>query len=171
MLSKQKETFVPPDASFLYASLSTPCGSEIRSVPRFPSRFMPFIHKICINYFIHYFSLSVASALSLFGILLSVGRFLYGNVVDRIGAYRANYFFGGAVIIGQLLCCLACTQQPAILYLAMTSRGLCLPLSIVGYSMRATDFSDAPPIVRRCSASNSFTVPTPWPLKPSRASS
>lgn len=102
-----------------------------------------------------YFSLSVASALSLFGILLSLGRFLYGNVVDRIGAYRANYFFGGAVIIGQLLCCLACTQQPAILYLAITFRGLCLPLSTVGYSMRATNFSDAPPIVRRCSASNS----------------
>ena len=71
---------------------------------------MPFIHKICINYFIHYCSLSVASALFLFGILLSLGRFLYGNVVDRIGAYRANYFFGGTVIIGQLLCCLACTQ-------------------------------------------------------------
>ena len=120
--------------------------------------------------FYTYFSLSAASALSLFGILLSLGRFLYGNVVDRIGAYRANYFFGGAVIIGQLLCCLVCTQQPAILYLAITFRGLCLPLSTVGYSMRATDFSDAPPIVRRCSASNSFTVPTPWPLKPSRAS-
>lgn len=116
-----------------------------------------------------YSFLSVAFALSLFGILLSLGRFLYGNVVDRIGAYRANYFFGGAVIIGQLLCCLACMQQPAILYLAITFRGLCLPLSTVGYSMRATDFSDVPPIVRRCSASNSFTAPTPWPLKPSRA--
>lgn len=57
----------------------------------------------------HYCSLSAASALSLFGILLSVERFLYGNVVDRIGAYRANYFFGGAVIIGQLLCCLVRT--------------------------------------------------------------
>ena len=118
MLSKQKETFVPPDASFLYASLPTPCGSEIRSVPCFPSRFMPFIHKICINYFMHYFSLSAAAALSLFGLLLSLGRFLYGNVVDRIGAYR---FF------------------------------------------RCATYSQALQCIQL------FTVPTPWPLKPSRA--
>ncbi len=90
-----------------------------------------------------YSPLSIAFALSLFGILLSLGKFLYGNVVDHIGAYRANYFFGGALITGQLLCCLARTQQPAVLYLSMIFRGLGLPLSTVGYSMWAADFSDS----------------------------
>lgn len=90
-----------------------------------------------------YSPMTVAFALSLFGLLLSVGKFLYGCITDRLGTYRSNYLFGISIILGQILCCFAFTQNTSVLFISMVLRGLGLPLSTVGFSMWALDFSDS----------------------------
>lgn len=90
-----------------------------------------------------YSPMTVAFALSLFGLLLSVGKFLYGCITDRLGTYRSNYLFGACIILGQILCCFAFTQSSSVLFISMVLRGLGLPLSTVGFSMWALDFSDS----------------------------
>lgn len=87
--------------------------------------------------------MTIAFALSLFGLLLSVGKFLYGCITDRLGTYRSNYLFGVSVILGHILCCFAFTQNTSILFISMALRGLGLPLSTIGFSMWALDFSDS----------------------------
>lgn len=86
--------------------------------------------------------MTVAFSLSLFGFILSLGKFLYGCITDRVGSYHSNFLFGLFVIIGQILCCFAYTRNNVILFSSMILRGLGLPLTTVGYSIWATDFSD-----------------------------
>lgn len=84
---------------------------------------------------------STSLLLSLLGIALTLGKCLYGQITDHIGARRSGWLFFSLMILGQVLCCFANSRIPAVNTLAMLFLGVGLPLSTVGLSVFARDFS------------------------------
>ena len=90
-----------------------------------------------------YDPMTVSFALSIFGLILSASKFMYGILTDKYGSYFANYFFGGFVLIGKILCCFSFTLNTPLLFICVIILAIGLPTSTVGYSMWAADFSDS----------------------------
>ena len=82
-----------------------------------------------------------SSAVSIFGFALMSGKCAYGAVCDRLGAQRTNWIFGGMLLTGLFLCVLANLRSSALMYLSAVLYGGGVPLSTVGLSIWAADFS------------------------------
>lgn len=82
-----------------------------------------------------------SSAVSIFGFALMSGKCAYGAVCDRLGAQRTNWIFGGMLVTGLFLCVLANLRSSALMYLSAVLYGGGVPLSTVGLSIWAADFS------------------------------
>lgn len=85
----------------------------------------------------------VTLAISLFGIALTTGQYIYGHVTDRIGTYQSNFLFLGMQAAGWLVIGLAGDGVGAALVGGVALIGLGLPTSAVGVSLWAADFSSA----------------------------
>ena len=83
-----------------------------------------------------------ASAVSVFGLMLMAGKCVLGVVCDRFGGYKANYLFGTLMALGVMLSIFARADSPALMYAAAILYGFGCPLSTVGISIWAGDFSD-----------------------------
>lgn len=86
-------------------------------------------------------SMQASSALSIFGFALMAGKVVYGAVCDRVGCVRTNRIFGAVLLTGIALCVLAGLRSSVLMYLASILYGAGVPLSTVGLSVWATDFS------------------------------
>lgn len=82
------------------------------------------------------------SAVSLFGFMLMMGKCVMGVVCDRCGGYRANYLFGTLMVLGIVLCIFARADSAVLMYAAAMLYGFGCPLSTVGISIWAGDFSN-----------------------------
>lgn len=91
----------------------------------------------------NYDSMEVAAIISAAGILLMIGKCVYGGVNDRIGAYRANYLFVTLLIAGLACCCLAPLHNRVILLIGIFALGFGFPVNNVGLPIWAEDLSNA----------------------------
>jgi len=87
-------------------------------------------------------SLTIASLLSLQGFVFTVSKCLCGGIIDRIGTYRANYLFYIPILIGYGIACFAYEFSLPVIYLGNILLGMGFPISAVGSSTMARDFSD-----------------------------
>lgn len=81
----------------------------------------------------------VSTLVSTVGVSLMVSKFLFGESVDRLGAYRTNWMFFGTCAAGAVLCCLAGSFSVAMA--AVILLGLGISFSTVGLSVYAEDLS------------------------------
>ena len=81
----------------------------------------------------------VSVLVSVLGTALMASKFLFGEAVDRWGAYRSNWMFFGSTILGCVLCCVAggygLAMGAVLLY------GLGLAFGTVGLTVYAKDLS------------------------------
>lgn len=92
---------------------------------------------------VHYDASEIAVIISVSGILLGLGKCIYGYVNDRIGTYRSNYLFGALLILGMCGFFLSFLHNPLILWLGMVAMGIGFPVMNVGMPLWARDFSPA----------------------------
>lgn len=77
---------------------------------------------------------------SLFGLSLTVSKWLYGYVVDKIGCYRSNLVFFGVLLAGFGCFCIA-GGSTVLACVAVLLMGFGYPPATVGVSMWASDLS------------------------------
>ncbi|NLU25273.1 MAG: OFA family MFS transporter [Clostridiales bacterium] len=83
----------------------------------------------------------VATGISIFGLLLTCGKFICGAVTDRLGGYGSNWIFGGILTLGFILTTLAGQHSTVLMFAALCLLGLGFPPSTVGIATWAGDFS------------------------------
>lgn len=83
-----------------------------------------------------------ALSVSVFGLFLIIGKFLYGLITDRVGGRRSMDLFCLLTIAGLLLCSLAFLRQDWVLFAGAAVLGLGLPIATAGISILAGDLSD-----------------------------
>ena len=74
------------------------------------------------------------------GVTLTVGKFLFGWMSDKIGTYKCNWLFGAVLLAGLVLCCVI-RGNIVILFLAMCCYGCGLATTSVGLTAWAGDLS------------------------------
>ena len=97
-------------------------------------------------------SMVVAAAISGVGLMITVGKLLYGGTTDRIGGRRSSLLFGGILLAGHLLCCLAFVGSRFLCAATVICLGIGYPIATIGPSVWAGDMSTAdryPAVVRR----------------------
>ena len=62
-------------------------------------------------------------------------------ISDKIGAYRTNFLFGGALIAGFALCCCTALGHPFILFAAQLFLGIGWSICTVGLPVWADDLA------------------------------
>ena len=82
----------------------------------------------------------IALAVTVSGIALMLGKFGYGWLSEKWGAYRSNWLFGALLTAGLFLCCVTGGSR-GLLYLSMVLFGLGLALGTVGLTAWAGDLS------------------------------
>lgn len=90
-----------------------------------------------------YDPVAVAGLMSYAGVAICVGKVICGQVYDRVGGRRGNYYAFGAVSLCMLLCCLAPVGTMVLPALAITALGLGLPVSAVSPTVWAADLTTA----------------------------
>lgn len=96
--------------------------------------------------------MTVAAIISGVGIMITLGKLVYGQTTDRIGGCRSSLLFGGILLVGHLLCCLAFTQSMAICIITVLCLGVGYPIATIGPSVWANDMSSPdqyPKVIRR----------------------
>lgn len=81
----------------------------------------------------------VSMLVSVLGAALMASKFLFGEAVDRWGAYRSNWFFFGVTILGCILCCLSGSYGLAVIGVALY--GLGLAFGTVGLTVYAKNLA------------------------------
>ena len=90
-----------------------------------------------------YDPVTVAALMSYAGVAICVGKIICGQVYDRLGGRRGNYYAFGMVLVCMSLCCLAPLGTIALPVLAITALGLGLPVSAVSPTVWAADLTSA----------------------------
>lgn len=86
-----------------------------------------------------YDEMVVAGLVSFLGVTLILGKIVCGQVYDRVGGFRGNFFAGGLLFAGLVLLCLAPTGSIPIAVAALTAYGLGLAVTTVTPSRWAGD--------------------------------
>ena len=86
-------------------------------------------------------AMRAGTAVSVFGLMLMLGKFVLGDACDRLGGYRANFVFSGIMAAGILLCMTAGLRSSFLMFAAAAIYGFGCPVSTVGISIWAGDFS------------------------------
>lgn len=79
-----------------------------------------------------------ASALAVWGGVLTVAKLIYGPMADKFGIYKVNYFSLIFATLGIGLCCLAYTQNYYIILIASVCIGISFPYNTIGVSLWAS---------------------------------
>lgn len=83
---------------------------------------------------------TVALAITVSGIMLTISKCAYGWILDRVGAYLSNWIFGSILTFGLVLCCLM-NGNMFLLFSAMCAYGIGLAATTVGVTAWAGDLS------------------------------
>lgn len=90
-----------------------------------------------------YSPMTVAAALSMFGLLLTGAKLIYGWCNDRFGVYRCNYLFLSLLIAGNLLLALLPLFRPGFpIFLSLSLAALGYPPMMIGLSLWARDLCE-----------------------------
>lgn len=79
--------------------------------------------------------------LSINGVLLAVGKVLYGANADRKGGHWTNRVFLTLLLVGQFCHCCSTSGSYSLAVLAQMTTGIGLPVGTVGVSITAMNFS------------------------------
>lgn len=79
----------------------------------------------------------VSLLISALGLALMVSKTLYGVVSDKIGGYRAGWFFHAFLIAGTVICCFAGTGSRILAVLSVFFYGFGVPINTTGLSINA----------------------------------
>lgn len=88
-----------------------------------------------------YSALLASSAVSVFGISLTLSKLSYGLVADRIGGCRSAMLFFSILALGCLGCGLIDGKSMAFVFMGVVLMGVGYPPATVGISVWAADFS------------------------------
>lgn len=88
-----------------------------------------------------YAPMTIAWGLSLVGIALTLGKCLYGVVVDLLGAYKANLIFFSVFALGSFLCGLAFINSVPLFFAAAVFVGVGFSVTTVGIAALAADLA------------------------------
>ena len=94
----------------------------------------------------------IAVIISATGVMITLGKLIYGEVTDRIGGCRSSLLFGGDLLLGYMLCCLAFLRNTAITGATVLALGIGYPIATIGPSVWANDMSSPdryPTVIRR----------------------
>ena len=97
-------------------------------------------------------AMGVAVLISGTGLMITLGKLLYGETTDRIGGQRSSLLFGAILLAGHVLCCLAFTGSMALGVINVICLGIGYPIATIGPSVWAGDMSSPdnyPKVVRR----------------------
>lgn len=89
-----------------------------------------------------YSTMLASSAISVFGISLTLSKLSFGLVSDRIGGCKASMIFFIILAMGCLSCSLVDGKSIAPVFVGVILMGLGYPPATVGISVWAADFSD-----------------------------
>ena len=95
---------------------------------------------------------TVALLISIIGVMLVVGKLVFGEVTDLIGAGKSTLLFGAVLLVGHVLCCLAFTGSVALGVAMALCVGMGYPIATMGPSVWANDLAPSaqyPTVVRR----------------------
>lgn len=95
---------------------------------------------------------AVAAIISGAGVMITLGKLIYGQTTDRIGGCRSSLLFGSILLAGYLLCCLAFTQNLVLCVVNVLFLGVGYPIATIGPSVWANDMASPdryPTVVRR----------------------
>jgi len=81
-----------------------------------------------------------ALSITISGVMLTIGKFAFGWMSDKIGTYRCNWIFGSILILGLILCCVM-RGNVVLLFIAMCCYGGGLATTSVGLTAWAGDLS------------------------------
>lgn len=82
-----------------------------------------------------------AAAVSMDGIVMTIGKFMFGVASDRFGTYRINYFFMGTLMLGMFFLSILNGTSQIMLYIAVFLFGTGIPVGTVGLAVWAGDLS------------------------------
>ena len=88
-----------------------------------------------------YDSMAVAGFLSVFGLMICVGKIVCGQIFDAIGGWLGNFYIFGVLLAAFGLSFLAPLGGEILPYAAMTLFGLGLPISSVPFAVWAQDLA------------------------------
>ena len=86
---------------------------------------------------------TAALCVSIFGLALMLGKCVYGEACDLLGAKRANWIFGAILSAGLILCTLSVLASRPLALTAAVLYGFGVPMSTVGLPVWAEAFSGA----------------------------
>ena len=86
---------------------------------------------------------TAALCVSIFGLALMLGKCVYGEACDLLGAKRASWIFGAILSAGLILCTLSGLASRPLALTAAVLYGFGVPMSTVGLSVWAEAFSGA----------------------------
>ena len=96
--------------------------------------------------------MTVAVLISGTGIMITIGKLLYGGTTDRIGGRKSSLLFGAVLLAGHVLCCLAFLGSTALAVCNVICLGVGYPIATIGPSVWAGDMASPdhfPRVVRR----------------------
>lgn len=95
---------------------------------------------------------AVAAILSGAGVVMTLGKLIFGETTDRLGGRRSTLLFGAVLLLGHILCCLAFMGSTVISALTVLCLGIGYPIATIGPSVWANDLSSPdhyPTVIRR----------------------
>ena len=94
---------------------------------------------------------AVAAIISGTGLMLTLGKLLYGETTDHVGGCKSTLLFGAILVAGHVLCCLAFLQSIPLSVLTAVCMGVGYPIATIGPSVWANDLA-SPRAVPDCFA-------------------
>ena len=85
---------------------------------------------------------AASAAVSIFGVLLALGKLAYGKFADKLGGYRPSVGFLVFLAAGCFLSCIGNGSNVFPIFAAATLMGFGFPLATVGLSVLSGDFAD-----------------------------
>ena len=152
----------PPDVEFLSGCASLFYGGLGQP------RLLPPVGAVYLRGFS---SATVALIISGTGVMITLGKLVFGEATDHIGGGRSTLLFGGILVVGHVLCCLAFTQSLVLAVLTVLFLGLGYPIATMGPSVWSNDLAapeQYPTVVRRLQVI--YMPAAPWPSPACRGS-
>ena len=97
-------------------------------------------------------AMTVAVLISGTGLMITVGKLLYGGATDRVGGRTSSLLFGAVLLAGHVLCCLAFLGSTPLAVVTVACLGVGYPIATIGPSVWAGDMASPdnyPKVVRR----------------------
>lgn len=97
-------------------------------------------------------SMMVAAVISALGIVITIGKIVFGEIMDKIGGFRGSILAFSIFLIGQALCCFAFLQSVPLCVATVLILGMGYPIATIGISVWSGDMASAdkfPEVLRK----------------------